>query len=121
MARDRQSALRAAKTARRADDDTLGPNYPVDYLQCRDLRHAWKLVGYYRANGHIVRALVCERCDMDRHDRLWSSGRLAGRTYTPPEGYYVPGGVELVDVRAELMDRFTIFESEDDMVKDKEK
>ena len=87
-------------------DDELGEAYPDDYLQCRALRHWWKIVGTFYAEGEIVRALHCARCGCDRHDFLSAYGaKVRPSRYDHPEGYLIAGGVHAVDVSHELLAR----------------
>ena len=44
---------------------------PDEYLACRDLRHAWEELGYFRergGGGAIIRKLQCLRCGTLRRD-----------------------------------------------------
>jgi hypothetical protein len=91
---------------------TLDSSYPAKYLECRSLQHRWRLLGFFRANGEIVRALVCERCNMDRHDRWGATGYRYGATYSQPDGYRIGnGGASAWEVRQEVLNRVTIYDS----------
>ena len=77
-----------------------------DYLDCRDLRHPFGIVGYFRDNGHVCRRLECPRCGMVAVDSWYASGVREARRYYPPDGYYLSGsGVTAQDVRLEVMRR----------------
>lgn len=100
------------------DDDyaDLDSNYPGKFLECRSLQHRWKLIGFFHQGGEVVRALVCERCDMDRHD-YWSRGGARLRSnYHQPDGYRIGnGGASQWEVRQEVLNRVTVYGSEDQM------
>lgn len=98
--------------------DAALSSYDGDYLLCRDLKHPWSVVGYFRQRGEVRRLLRCPRCEMQRIDRWLPSGERVANQYQAPEGYRIPGGgVTAHDVRRETLSRVTIFENHDDMVK----
>lgn len=86
-------------------------------LVCRDLRHAWQVVGYYSTDGKVAKAgpitrvLVCSRCSTRRTDVVNSAtGEIQGRGYFYQEGYllkYDSGEPRLrsQDFRRELINR----------------
>ena len=91
--------------------------YDETFLECRDLRHPWQALGYYRNNGEVRRALVCTRCGMERTD-VWSSGGArVGSNYAQPEGYAIRGTehVSYAYVRVEVMRRANVYRSENQM------
>jgi hypothetical protein len=99
---------------RRTDIDS---DYPDTFLECRATQHRWQRVGLYHAYGEIVRVLTCERCGCDRRD-YWSARgvRLRNSTYDHPDGYSIgDGGVATQDVRRELMNRVTVYDTEASM------
>ena len=76
------------------------------FLECRDLRHPWQNVGYFRDNGHVCRRLECPRCEMIRIDRWYSNGVRDLPRYYAPEGYYLSGSAASAqDVRVEVLRR----------------
>lgn len=93
-------------------------NYDKKWLDCRDLRHTWKLLGYYRANNQdVFRTLRCERCECEATDHWTASGYRWPRRYEYPDGYQLKGSrVAAVEVRVEVLSRATIFESQDQMI-----
>lgn len=91
-------------------------NYDDVFLTCRDLRHVWRLVGYYRDNGAVRRLLDCERCGTQRNDRWSQSGERIASSYNYAEQYRMEGGMDAVEVRREAMHRATIYTSEDQMI-----
>ena len=101
------------------DDDLIGlfagsiQEMPDRFLQCRDIKHPWRIardyhvvdasreVGVNSRLGHAVyvqRLLICTRCGMQRSDayviatnsRYQSLERL-NSSYSPPKGYTVKG------------------------------
>lgn len=102
----------SAVTETESEYAVLDANYPDQFLQCRSLQHRWRLLGFFRANGEVIRALVCERCKMDRHDRWSPTGYRYGSTYTQPDGYRIgDGGASAWEVRQEVLNRVTVYES----------
>lgn len=76
--------------------------------ECRDLRHSWERTGdvvLIEQQGqvkHFARTLQCSRCETVRTDEykisMVSVARVRSR-YSYPDGYRVPGGVKVADVR----------------------
>ena len=107
----------ARKSAAQRDAEAAVHEYDDVYLMCRDLRHVWRLVGFYRQNGTIHRVLDCERCTTQRADVWRPSGERVRSNYVYVDGYKLEGvNVDLSDVRREVMSRATVFPSETDMV-----
>lgn len=92
-------------------------NYDQTFLECRDMLHAWYVVGHYQANGHIERLLECRRgCSVQGIDTLNRHGRrVKARKYQYPDGYQVEGGIDKEDVRAERLRRVKVYASEQTM------
>lgn len=93
----------------------------AEYLECRDLRHPWSIVGsfYATVNGRkeVHRKLVCARCGTEATDRWSPRGNRINRVYKYAEGYQVEGvRIKPVDVRREVLNRVTVFATEDEMV-----
>lgn len=86
------------------------------FLECRDLRHSWTVVGYYRVGPAITRTLVCGRCEMERIDHWSMRGARQPARYKPPKDYYLAGGVDAVQVRQTVLDRVVIYDSPEDMM-----
>lgn len=106
----------SAVTKPEPDGATLDETYPERFLMCRSLQHRWHQIGFFRANGEVVRALVCERCNMDRHDRWSPTGYRYGSTYAQPDGYRIgDGGVSAWEVRQEVLHRVTVYDSAEAM------
>lgn len=104
------------------DVDLALAEYNDTFLECRDLMHAWRIFGYYRAGsgggwGGTNRLLKCARCGMERTDR-WD-GITVRHSYNQPEGYRIEGvRLSKGDVRAEQLRRARqIFDSEEAMKK----
>jgi hypothetical protein len=91
--------------------------YDGDYLLCRNPGHAWRILGYYRADGLVCRDLICDRCEAERVDR-WTRDtydRHATR-YTYPAGYLIPTEdgkrTDTADVRRETVRRADVYANE---------
>jgi hypothetical protein len=113
----RTKRLRAVTTTTDETERTeLDSSYPQTFLECRDIRHPWQIVGYYHQGGEIVRTLTCPRCGTDRRD-YWSPGGMRRRNvYSYADGYRIgDGGVSMFEVRQEVLHRVTVYENEDDM------
>lgn len=91
-------------------------NYDDVYLTCRDLRHVWRLVGYYREGGSVRRVLDCERCGTQRNDKWMPNGERVTSSYSYAEQYQMEAGMGTWEVRLESMRRATIYTSEDHMI-----
>lgn len=80
----------------------------VQFLECRDLRHAWEhygdtvVVSRRREVRVFVRVLRCARCEAQRQD-TYSIGRRTvdrvGTKYRYPTGYLTKGGLRAADAR----------------------
>lgn len=91
--------------------------YDDTYLTCRDLRHVWQLVGYYRSPGGIVRRLLdCQRCGTQRADRWRPNGEREASSYSYADAYQIESGFDTYEVRKEVMSRATIYQSEAAMI-----
>lgn len=91
--------------------------YDDVYLTCRDLRHRWQLVGFYRSPDGLVRRLLdCERCGTQRADRWRLSGEREPSSYSYVDGYSVEEGMDTYEVRKEVLHRATIYNSEAAMI-----
>ena len=98
---------------------------PDEFLACRDLRHAWEELGYFREQGSgrgrgpIIRKLRCLRCGTLRRDILSSS--FADKTthyYGHPDGYRLEGMGRAAndEVRREVVKRHKVITlSQDDL------
>jgi hypothetical protein len=99
-----------------SDDDPLR-DYDGTYLECRDLRHTWTVVGYYRVGPEIHRQLHCKRCPTVRTDRWGRNGDRLANSYNYPDGYQIRGAnVSPHDVRIETLRRVNVYASEHEMV-----
>lgn len=88
-----------------------------EYLECRDLRHPWTIVGLFYVGKEIHRRLVCERCETEATDRWTPHGGRIARQYRYPKGYQAKGiRIRPVDVRKEVLNRFEVFRDEDAMM-----
>jgi hypothetical protein len=92
-------------------------SYDDTFLDCRDLRHTWRVVGYYRRDGVVRRVIECVRgCGTQRVDNWKRDGQRLQPVYSYANGYQVEGGMDTYEVRREVMRRATIFASEKAMV-----
>ena len=100
-----------------ADKEGLG-DYDDTHLECRDLRHAWKVIGYYREDGEIRRQLQCMRCETYGTDRWTAKAERKHRRYAYAEGYLIQHGRKLkpIDFRREVLSRVQVFENEEQMM-----
>ena len=90
---------------------------PDAYLACRDLRHAWEELGYFRERGSgrgggpIIRKLRCLRCGTLRRDTLSNSyTEKTTHYYGHPEGYRIEGmgRAAMDEVRKEVVKRHQV-------------
>lgn len=90
--------------------------YDDTYLECRDLRHSWKIQGFFNYGGEVVRRLSCSRCKTVREDHWEPNGeRISGR-YKYPDGYSIRGSnVKAFDVRREVLHRVKVYANEEQM------
>lgn len=117
----RRTAKRAKPVPAEPDAATQLRSMADDFLECRDLRHTWAIVGYYREGGYTCRRLQCRRCGIIGTDTWSSAGyRVAARRYQYPDGYQVrgSGGIDNTDVRREVLRRVTVHRSEGSMAKE---
>lgn len=84
------------------------------YLECRDLRHSWQLIGCFYVSSDVHRKLRCARCKTEATDVWTGKGERIRREYKYPQGYQVKGvRIVPIDVRREVLTRTkTIYSSE---------
>jgi hypothetical protein len=104
----------ALKRAMRTLDD--------DFLECRDVKHWWGVIGYWRApDGVICRDLVCQRCETQRTDRwIRATGERLDSRYKYATGYQVEADGDrphFTDVRLEVIRRADVYANEQQMLK----
>lgn len=89
-----------------------------EHLVCRDLRHPWSIVGMFYVGSEVHRKLVCERCGTEATDRWTKRGGRIARRYKYSPGYQTHVGVRIrpQDVRREVMNRFEVYATEEDML-----
>jgi hypothetical protein len=108
--------LHVVKTSDVDKVEELDSSYPDTYLECRSVGHRWKVIGFYHQGGEIVRALLCDRCDMDRHDYWSRQGARLRNSYIQPGGYGITnGGVSKHEVRQEVLNRVDVYDSAEAM------
>lgn len=101
-----------------AQDEELLADYNGTFLECRDLMHSWRTLGYYRSGGwgSTHRTLICTRCGMERDDD-WD-GVLVRHRYQQPDNYKIDGvRVTKADIRHEQLRRATVYDTKDEMKK----
>lgn len=73
---------------------------PEQWVQCRDMMHAWAVLNNFHAVGKITRSsiilreLVCMRCETVRREeyQLTKIGlEKVHQAYSYPTGYQIPG------------------------------
>lgn len=96
-------------------------SYDDTYLQCRNLGHRWRVLGFFKApDGVTCRSLQCDECDTKRTD-YWDSRtgeRFQGR-YNYAAGYHLSADGDYAhasDVRIEVMRRATVYANESAML-----
>lgn len=102
------------------DPEDAVHNLDEAYLECRDLRHPWQLMGYFRIGSAVARQLSCPKCHTIRKDVWTAGGERLSSGYTYPEGYQVKGsggGIRPDMVRREVLSRVeaNIYDSEHSM------
>lgn len=90
-----QAGLRARSQTHWADVDHVteaAEDMPLEFLDCRDFRHAWRRYSTSLApDGTWERVVQCSRCGVLRTEGLSrSGGRLGGPKYEYPDGYLIP-------------------------------
>lgn len=100
--------------------DLVLAEYNPTYLQCRDLMHAWDVVGHFRTAGwaSTKRLVRCARCGMERYDQ--DDGVTVQHRYNQPDGYKIEGvRLSKREVRQEQLRRAAgnIWDSEEEMRK----
>lgn len=84
------------------------------YIECRDLRHAWKVVGWYMgADDRMKRRCSCIRCGTVRNETV--EGWVTRRSYDYPENYHLDHRPSIAEIRQEAASRAHVFKSELDL------
>lgn len=92
-----------------------------EYLDCRDLRHAWGKSSDWSVlrgiGGRVIqftRVVICSRCDTERHETYaLPSMEVLTRRYRYPEGFLMQGSGQgtgrtpISTVRREMFHRLT--------------
>jgi hypothetical protein len=85
-----------------------------DYIECRDLRHAWTVLGWFMGtDDRMKRRCRCIRCGTVRVDTI--EGWVTRRSYDYPAGYHLDHRPTAGEIREEAMGRAKIYKSELDM------
>lgn len=87
-------------------------DYPPVYAECRDILHAWSILGYYVNGGEPYRKEKCVRCGMGKRRHLVPGGKSS---YQQPEGYRLPG-VSRQEFRDLAWKHADVYESEEDLI-----
>lgn len=94
-------------------------SYDAKFLACRDFRHVFGVIGYFRSESGVVRRrLKCGRCGALGYDHLnvATGERRKGRSYKYPDGYLIDGGLKVSAARVESLRRATIYRTEEAML-----
>lgn len=77
---------------------------PNEYVECRDLGHAWRDHRVESLKGGFVQTLICQRCPVQKERVLNRHGdQVQHPKYIYPEGYVVKGlGFLSHDERSEV-------------------
>jgi hypothetical protein len=92
---------------------------PDHYLECREMGHRWKKLGYFHfraTHGQgVCRKSLCERCDTTRYNWYESDGARLWTEYEYPDHYLLQGTGRVLpkEVRREAIRRAAVFASED--------
>jgi hypothetical protein len=86
------------------------------YIECRDLRHAWTVLGWYPGtDGDMRRRCSCFRCGTIRVETI--EGWVTRRVYYYPEGYHLDHRPSRGEILAEALGRATTYADEATMLK----
>lgn len=97
------------KRAQRAELE----NYADEFLECRNIGHQWRRVGFFESGGLVLRRLTCVRCDTDRTDRWGRDGARHQPRYDYADGYRLTGWNPAAQVvRVETIRRATVYTTE---------
>lgn len=84
------------------------------YIECRDLRHAWTVIGWYMgSDDRMKRRCKCLRCPVIRNETV--EGWVTKRTYDYPPDYHLDHRPTAGEVRQEAATRAKVYHSELDM------
>lgn len=114
----RAATKRVPRRSLNAENEVDLTSYNEDFLLCRDLRHSWTPMGFFRNGSRIRRQLQCSRCTTTRVDTWEPNGARISNAYQYPEDYQLQGHgqLPLQLFRQEEMERFTIYETQDAMI-----
>lgn len=71
--------------------------YDQNFVECRDMGHVWRRLDAHPDGDVLIRTLVCERCDTERHESFGRYGEIDTRRYHHQEGYLLPKGARSGD------------------------
>jgi hypothetical protein len=95
------------------------PTVPLEgyaYIECRDLRHAWTVVGWFMGtDDRMKRRCKCVRCPTMRIETI--EGWVTRRSYEYPDDYHLDHRPSIAEVREEARSRATVFTSEEELEK----
>jgi len=95
-------------------DDEPVPLEGYQYIECRDLRHAWTVQGWYMgADDRMRRRLLCFRCRTIRIDTV--EGWVTGHSYQHPTGYRLDHRPDRLEIMDEARGRAKVYRSELDL------
>src|SRR5262245_35777315 len=91
--------------------------YAAEYLECRNLGHQWRTIGFFESGGLVKRRITCQRCDTDRTDRWQRDGVRRSPSYSYADGYRLAGfNPPAQALRVETIRRAVVYESETAML-----
>lgn len=94
--------------------DERVPLEGYEYVECRDLRHAWTVQGWFMGNdGAMRRRCKCLRCPTVRLETI--EGWVTRRSYQYPERYHLDHRPTRGEILAEASGRAKVYRSELDL------
>src|SRR5437660_1472348 len=96
------------------------PDMPENYLECRDVRHAWRTAGWFRGQRRALRrVLECIRCSTQRIDEFKADG--SERTilgYRHADGYLLAGDGRptAIELRKAVISRIEKFHDKEELL-----
>lgn len=112
--RERRANVKAGHTPTKVDDLLTG--YSRTFLTCRDLGHAWVVVGLFRYGSDTCRRMECSRCTATRTQVLGRQAETRTNRYRHPDGYLIEGAnVSRADVRRASIAEAAVFGNETEL------
>lgn len=116
----RSTRAKSEQAEQQLDIEDVLNSYDETFLECRDLRHAWRRIGYWNEGWRVVKLLQCQRCPTTRRISMRANGAIIDSKYEYPDGYQIKGagmgGVPGDKLRVEAMKRARVWASENEMM-----